>query len=329
MSFRKLLLTLGVIFIVAGLALSAAWMRQMSAPAGSGKAREVVRPARLVAMRDLQTGTLLRPDDFGWKELVPGHLPGGGMMRGQTNDADYLGAVTRRPFAAGEVLVATELVKPSDKRFLAAVLRPNHRAVSMAVDAAQTSSGLMLAGDYVDVILIQNFGDNVARTGRQSVAETILRNVRVVAVDHNLGPQTKAAADGSIVAVEARVPKTITLEVTEAQGHALFVAIQIGKIHFAVRALAGSGIAHEEERDRPEPKTWASNISPALQDLSQRHAVTSWMKAWAAMRKGLRPAKGLAHEDKRPGTLTITPCIPPNSSIVNNVRTVPGSGCFW
>lgn len=355
MSLRKLLLALGVIFVVAGLALLLVWMRSMTQPASPGAQQEAVRAARLVALRDLPTGTLLRPGDFGWKELPPGPLPAGSMMRGLVSEMEVIGALTRRPFAEGEALVALELVKPGDRRFLAAVLRADHRAVSIAVDAPQTSSGLMLAGDYVDVILTQNFGDNVSTTGRRSVSETILRNVRVVAIDHSLGPQTKAAGDAAMVSVETRIPKTVSLEVTERQAQALAVSTQLGKIQLALRALEGSGATQAKESARRGLSTWASDISPALRYLARSQALAELKKSMAEMlakvaqvlvdlekHKAEMQAKAIQAEaelKKRKAEMqanayqaacnAIAAQGASGSGIWSNIRRVPPAGCLW
>ena len=266
MSVRKFLLALGVVFVGAGLWLAFLWSHRTTAPVVQS-APKLERPAYLTALAELPSGTLLRDGDIGWKEITAGDVRPDYLMRGDVSETEYLGAITRRTFTPGEPLVASELVKPSDRRFLAAVLRPGHRAVSISVDAPQTASGLVLPGDYVDVILTQNFGDNVASAGRRSVGETVLRNVRVVAVDQSLGTQPKPAhAQGGNQIADTRVPKTITLEADETQGQELFVAMQLGKLQLAIRPLEGAGHApNAEEKHDP---VWASDVSRAIRQMS-------------------------------------------------------------
>src|SRR5579862_2332930 len=140
MLLRNLLLALGGLALLAGVALSIAWLSQ---PGQSPVSETVpVRPAILVAKQAVATGTLLRGEDIAWQEVGPGEIHPGHLVRGQVLEADFLGSVARRNFEAGEPLVASDLVKPNDRGFLAAVLRPGMRAVSMAVDASQSESGL-------------------------------------------------------------------------------------------------------------------------------------------------------------------------------------------
>ena len=204
---------------------------------------------------------------MGWKELPPGQIRPEHLLFGEISETEFFGAITRRDFAEGEPLMASELVKPNDRRFLAAVLRPTDRAVSISVDAPQSASGLVLPGDYVDVILTQSFDENVANAAHRSVGETVLYNVRVVAVDQLLGPATKPGGQTTIPGSEARLPKTITLGVNERQAQILFVAMQLGKLQLLVRPLEGSGLALGEEPQRLAP-VWASDVSPAIRAMS-------------------------------------------------------------
>ncbi len=293
MHFRNVLLAIGVIFVLAGLGLSMVWIR-MNQPQQEAAPRDTSRPAMLVARHPLPTGTLLRPDDIGWEEMKPGDARPGILLRGQVSDTEYLGALTRREFAEGEALIAAELVKPSDRRFLAAVLKPGRRAVSISVDASQSSSGLVLPGDYVDVVLTQHFRENIAPPTRRSVGETVLRNVRVVAVDQSLGTTAKSAEEGKTPAPEARVPKTITLELNEQQVQALFVSMQLGKLQLAVRPLEGAGRARIGVLRQPPP-TWAVDVSPALKVLVRKEAKKARTSTGSSVESAVRRPPMLTH----------------------------------
>ena len=270
MSVRKLLLLLGIVFVIAGLWLAVVWVKGVSVHTAQTAQQPQNRPALLAALHPLPSGTLLREGDIGWKEIPAGQVGRSGqLLRGEASESEFLGAITRRDFAEGEPLMASELVKPSDRRFLAAVLQPGHRAVSISVDAPQSSSGLVLPGDHVDVILTQNFGDNIATIAYRSAGETVLHNVRVVAVDQSLGTQAKATAKVGVAGTDTRVPKTITLELSERQAQMLFVAVQLGKLQLAVRPLEGSGAARVEEARQQTP-TWAADVSKAIAEIGSR-----------------------------------------------------------
>ena len=60
------------------------------------------------------------------------------LARGRASEKDYVGAVARRDFGDAEPLVAGALVRPQERGFLAAVLAPGKRAVTITVNAPQS-----------------------------------------------------------------------------------------------------------------------------------------------------------------------------------------------
>ena len=133
-------------------------------------------------------------------------------------------------------------------------LGPNMRAVSVGVDAITGSADLIWPGDRVDLILTQAIGDATLPIGRRIAAETVLSDVRVIAIDQQL--MQGVAPDGT--KGEAR---TVTMEVTSAQAERVSVATRIGRLSLAVRSadrtLAAMPVVAPQT-------TWASDVSPAL-----------------------------------------------------------------
>jgi pilus assembly protein CpaB len=264
MLYRNILIAVGILCSLGGLALSAVWLSQMrSATDQAAPAPEAVaRTAILVTTRYIPTGTLLRPEDVTWKQVEPAEIRAGHLLRGQTSEADILGAVTRRNLAKGEPLTVAELVRANDAQFLAAALRPGMRAISIPVDAPQSASGLVRPGNSVDVILIQSFAESTVERSRKSVGETVLRDVRVIAIDQSL------RGDAS---PDARMPKTVTLEVSERQAQKLLVAANLGRLQLSIRPLEGADSGPGEERRESSTPTWASDVSPALKELMRKN----------------------------------------------------------
>ena len=214
----------------------------------------------------MPAGTLLRPGDMAWDEVPAAAVVGADIVRGSASETDFVGAATRRAFAAREPLTAAELAKPGDREFLIAALGPGYRAVSINVDAVQSTSGLVLPGDRVDVILTQTFARKTSDPAHRTVGETVLRDLRVIAVDQTLSPASKPATRATRSA-RLHMPKTVTLEVTERQAAMLLVADQLGKIQLALRGQqdqsASPLLARLLTRDKSSP-TWASDVSKAL-----------------------------------------------------------------
>ncbi|MFZ1109116.1 MAG: Flp pilus assembly protein CpaB [Rhodomicrobium sp.] len=268
MFFRNVLFILGAFCILGSMAFGYLWFVSQGAPAEPQRAAPAPAPARvaiLTAAHAAPAGTLLQPEDIAWKQIEPQELKPGNMVRGQVAESEFLGASTRRDLANGEPLAASDLLKLSDRRFLAAVLKPGARAISISVDAAQSASGLILPGNHVDVILTQNLGEVTGEGKRKVVAETILQDVRVIAVDQAINPQGKAPAAGPQYFGEARMPKTVTLELTKRQAEMVFVALQLGFLQLAVRPLEdASSAGKERETAHYARPTYGTDVSPAL-----------------------------------------------------------------
>ncbi|MFN7001775.1 MAG: Flp pilus assembly protein CpaB, partial [Elioraea tepidiphila] len=145
------------------------------------EAPPVVAPAprvrMLVAARPLSIGTLLKDDDLREMDVSGDSVPDGAFVGGQESLAELRGALLRRFVDPNTPIVRTDVLRPRDRGFLAAVLRPGTRAISIGVDVVTGASGLIWPGDEVDLILTQNLntGDQGRESpGRRVVGETIL-----------------------------------------------------------------------------------------------------------------------------------------------------------
>lgn len=234
-----------------------AWISLQPPAAAAGQAAVVPQEAVLVAGRDLQAGTLLKPDDIGVVQMPRGKVPENASLDSQDARHQMIGSMVRRSLGAGETLLAADLLRPGDHGFLAAVLGAGMRAVTIGVDAISGTAGLIWPGDHVDVMLTQELDDPARPVGHRTAAETVLEDVRVIAIDQQL---VQGASPGS---ADAKPATTVTLEVTSPQAERVSVATRLGHLSLLVRAAKpatgpktaaadGSGI------------TWASDVSPAL-----------------------------------------------------------------
>ena len=211
-------------------------------------------------------GTLLRSDDTSWADLPLNEIPPGGIARAPEAEGEVLGNATRRAFRPGEVIVADQLIRPTEAVFLPAVLGRGMRAISLAVDAAESGSGLIAPADHVDVILTQTFSGAGGGAGFRSAGETVLHDLRVIAVDQTTNLAKAKSVDLRLaIPAETRVPKTVTLEVTAHQAEILTVAHQLGKLQLTLRSLNDTAIPVGSGSSEP---TWGTEVSRALRLLS-------------------------------------------------------------
>jgi pilus assembly protein CpaB len=215
---------------------------------------KTVRKTLLVAARAVHAGNLLKPEDLLAKEVeIQGD--GGGDLLPDTPEtrAMILGSMVRRGLTAGEVIRGESVMKPGEHGFLAAVLGAGMRAITIGVDAASGSHGLIWPGDRVDVILTQTMGDATVPAGSRVAAETVLRNTRVIAIDQQL-MQGVSPTGGDTQS------RTVTLEVSPDQAERLSVAMRLGRLSLSLLS-ATDPRTDNQASTRP---TWARDVSPAL-----------------------------------------------------------------
>ena len=208
----------------------------------------------IAAAHALQPGALLKPEDLVAKTGKRATLPRTATADTTEARRDLAGAMVRRGLAPGDVIQAQDVMRPGDHGFLAAVLAPGMRAVTVGVDLVTGTAGLIWPGDRVDVILTQSIGDHAAPPGRQVAAEAVLTNARVIAIDQRL---VEGAPPNEPAGKEAR---TVTLEVEPNAAERLAVATRLGKLSLAVRATDPG----PPGTTRSAPTTWAGDVSPAL-----------------------------------------------------------------
>jgi pilus assembly protein CpaB len=209
----------------------------------------------LVAARPLHAGALLKPDDLTARDMPSAEVPHGAEEDSPAARAALVGAMVRHSLMPQEALLPNDVMHPGDRGFLAAVLGAGMRAVTVGVDAVSGSAGLIWPGDRVDLVLTQEIADPSAPPGRRIAGETVLRNVRVIAIDQHL---VQGAGPGGSDPVAAR---TVTLEVTPADAERVAVASRLGRLALVVRAAEPAPVP-----EPAPPVTWGGDVSAALHD---------------------------------------------------------------
>lgn len=210
--------------------LSAERSALMAAAKPAPAAEAVPSTFVLVAAKDLKSGGFVLPDHLRWQPWPEKNLASVYAVKGERKPEEFVGAVVRHTITAGQPVTDGGIVRPGDRGFLAAVLTPGMRAVTVPVTATSGLAGLVFPGDRVDLIMtvkqqLRN-ADNFADT--RFLSHTVLRNIRVLAVD-----QKTENTSG-----EAAVAKTATLEVDPKQAEAIALALEMGRLSLSLRSLA-------------------------------------------------------------------------------------------
>ncbi len=231
MSARSVLLIAAALLMAAGtFFVMKSWLSGQRAKPVVQVVEQQVQTQVLVARTDLPAGTFVGEQHLRWQTWPNDDLPDSYLVKDEFDEENLYGAVVRRGMPAGTPVLITQMVKPGERGFLAAVLRPGYRAFSIKVSAASSISGLVFPGDRIDVILVHKY--KVDADGESSVerraSETILSNVRVLALDQTIDDQNG----------EPAIAKTATLEVTPKQAEVLAVSDDLGRITLSLRSLA-------------------------------------------------------------------------------------------
>jgi pilus assembly protein CpaB len=218
----------------------------------------------LVAKEDLTTGTFLKAENLTWQAWPEEGVIEGYVVKAKGKETDFVGAVARTHLHAGEPITPTRVVHPGDRGFLAAVVDPGKRAISVPVDATRGVSGFIYPGDRVDVLLSLKAtipGEDEEQPSTRYFSETVLADVRVLGIDQTT-ENTGAAP---------RVPKTATIEVTPQQAEKVSVALEIGELSLSLRSV-GRQEAGIETLTRKLTEKHAAAASQARQTLERQAA---------------------------------------------------------
>jgi pilus assembly protein CpaB len=166
----------------------------------------------VVASRDLAPGTALSEAHLAFAPMPPESLP----RNPFTDPAALVGRVVVLPLVKGQLMLETALAPAGTGRGPQALVPPGMRALTVEVDEFTGLAGMLLPGCRVDVVATLS-----DRKREQSVAKTIVSNVKVIAV----GRRTDSTpADDP----ETAIAKSITLLVTPHQAEAIDLASRGG-----------------------------------------------------------------------------------------------------
>jgi pilus assembly protein CpaB len=185
----------------------------------------------LVAKNDIGLGQSVTADDVQWQTWPAATASSNNFMRRNERPEatkDVIGSIARSPFIAGEPIREPKLVKPNGSGFMAAILPTGMRAVSTEISPETGAGGFILPNDRVDVILSKREKNPEKGSPDLVLAEIILSNIRVLAIDQ--APKEK---DGQ----NAVVGKTATLELKPDQAELLARARQSGTLSLALRSI--------------------------------------------------------------------------------------------
>jgi len=225
-----------ILIVAVSCGLFAAWLSLSDKPRTDMNA--IASPAEplplvevLVASKNMERGSRIEPSSFKWQEW-PADSVSEGVIRRDLRPAaaeELSGSLVRIAMMQGEP-VRPEKVAGGSGSFMSLVLAPGMRAVAVRINAETTAGGFILPDDRVDVVHTSTKpgpGGEIAGKSR-----TILRNVRVLAVDQVLDEANSSSVVG----------KTATLEVLPEQVEVVTTAESTGSVSLALRPVADNAV---------------------------------------------------------------------------------------
>jgi pilus assembly protein CpaB len=260
MSPRRLVFILIALVVSATTVLAGrAWLRAERPVAVAAPAPAQIMPQVLVAKGRLPAGHFVRPEDLRWQPWPANGVAANYIVEGKHKLDEFVGAVVRTGLNDGEPITDARVVRPGDRGFMAAVLTPGYRAVTVQVTATTGLAGFVFPGDHVDLLLTFAVPAEGPSKREHRAAETILTNLRVLAVDQRVDDQNKKVV----------VAKTATLEVTPKQAEVIAVATELGRLSLSLRSLAT--VASKDPPKRYS-HTWDSDATHLLPPISPADA---------------------------------------------------------
>ncbi|MEM1040826.1 MAG: Flp pilus assembly protein CpaB [Pseudomonadota bacterium] len=179
----------------------------------------------LVARENILMGANLTRDNMEWQAWPESGVREGFVTEDMNAEAmeTFEKSIARSTFYAGEPIREEKVVR-SDSGYLSAILPAGKRAVAITVEAQTSAGGFVLPNDHVDVIM------SFQNDKEEWVTETILENVRVLAID-----QVIEEENGE----KSKVGDTATLELTPEQAQIISVSSRIAQnnLMLALRSI--------------------------------------------------------------------------------------------
>ncbi len=166
----------------------------------------------LVANREIPTGRVLGPEDLRWQSWPADSVSDNFYTEGEDVDAieTLTGSASRLVIVEGEPITSNKIVDLNGTGMLAALLRPGMRAISIPISEITGAGGFILPGDFVDILLTRQITvkdvdeetGEVLNTTVLNQTDTIMKTVRVLAIDQQLNETENAASVGNSATLE-------------------------------------------------------------------------------------------------------------------------------
>lgn len=235
----------------------------------------------LVAAKNLSVGKDLKTGDLKWQDWPKDTVFGGAIIRdGEQAASEAAQGKLLRSLVEGQPMHMSLVVEDDKGDFLSANVSKGMRAVGISVKSHTLADRLIRPGDFVDVMVTYrvrvNSRDNPEAQSlvNRYASETVIENVRVLAVDNNDTKAIDEEEDGKKKKKKSSKKAVLTLEVTPKDAEKLVLATKMGTIGLALRGIG----------DVQDPKntkaTTDVGMSKVMTTLSKMTGTTSGVRIY-------------------------------------------------
>ncbi len=160
---------------------------------------------------------------------MPDHL----VPNGAFDDVSKVeGRIAKQELLPGEIILAGRVAQTHGGSTLAAVLDPKMRAITLRVNDVIGVAGFLLPSNRVDILATRRNGKS------RPVTQTLLKNIKVLAVDQTANPEKN----------EPVIVRAVTMEMSPRQSETLVNARSEGSIQLTLRnPLADRAVAPKKQ----------------------------------------------------------------------------------
>lgn len=204
------MVVLSLMFGVAAAWAAKSWVEQRTRAARSAEVGTTV----VLATMEIPFGTKIEG-----RHVKVITVPKGTPLGNHFSDVTEIeGLIATQRALSGEVLLKERFAKAGAGSTLAALIRPDMRAVTVRVDDVVGVAGFLLPGNHVDVVAAR-------KANNRATTETVLMNIHVLAVDQTTNNDKN----------EPVVVRAVTLEMTPQEAEVLVKAREEGRIQLTLR----------------------------------------------------------------------------------------------
>lgn len=318
-----------VIVLAGGFLIALLVALMVNAMLGGSKKSEVVEVKKvqvLVAAKDLSVGKELKEGDLKWQSWPEDSMFMGAVIRdGDQTPIDAIDGKLLRSMVEGQPVHMNILTEEDKGEFLSANVAKGMRAVGVEVKKHVIADRLIKPGDFVDVMVTYRVRvNNSNNPDAQSLvsryaSETVIENIRILAVDTNDVKAVDEAEDGS----KKKKKKTsrnaiVTLEVAPENAEKLVLADKMGDIGFALRPIG------DTETSKHDSQTTDVGMSQVMTTLSNMNTTLSSVRIFNGNQVQEVRGRSLQQDEQGSVDFSVEQAPVPNQTIIIDPAAIGG-----